>query len=288
MTPNKNDQILVTGAARGIGLATALRLSEAGFTVWAGLRSPASEPAVMQQAEERGVPLRCVHLDVTDPATVEAAVSTVADAGDFFGLVNNAGITGRAYFEHFPEDFLRKIFEVNVFGAMRVTRSVLPLMRKAGRGSIVMVSSVAGKFGSVSLAPYVSSKFALEGFGESLALEMKPFGVNVVIVEPGITKTEIWDAENRILPEAEAQDSPYYPLFKRGEKLAESLVRTSPIRPEHIANTILNAITTKRPRYRYVVGAGARAAMALRSYLPGELFEKLWFGTLLRKITQED
>lgn len=287
MVPTSNDHVLVTGAARGLGLATAVRLAQAGFTVWAGLRNPASEQAVMAAAAEKGVELRCVHLDVTDPATIESAVETVKNAGGvFYGLVNNAGITGRSYFEHFPEDYLRKIFEVNVFGTMRVTQQVLPTMREQGCGRILMLSSVAGKFGSIALAPYVSSKFAVEGFGESLAIEMKPFGVNVVIIEPGITKTDIWDASGRVLSDAQNAESPYHDLFLRGEKLAEKLVSTSTIRPEDVGETILRALTTEKPRYRYVVGWRARAAMRLRSYLPGELFEKIWFGTLLRKITK--
>ncbi len=287
MVPTKNDHVLVTGAARGLGLATALGLAEAGFSAWAGLRNPASEPAVIAKAAERGLELHCVHLDVTDPATVDSAVETIQQAGgSFYGLVNNAGITGRSYFEHFPEDYLRKIFEVNVFGTMSVTKKVLPIMREQGRGRILMLSSVAGKFGSIALAPYVSSKFAVEGFGESLAIEMKPFGVDVVIIEPGITKTDIWDAENRVLSDAQNEESPYHDLFMRGEKLAEQLVRTSSIRPEDVGETVLHALTTDKPRYRYVVGWRARAAMRLRSYLPGELFEKIWFGTLLRKITK--
>lgn len=289
MGPTKDDHVLVTGAARGLGLATALRLAEAGFSVWAGLRNPASEESVQERAAERGVQLRCIHLDVTDTASVDSALETIERSGGLlYGLVNNAGITGRSYFEHFPDDYLRKIFEVNVFGAMSLTKRVLPGMRERRRGRILMLSSVAGRFGSIALAPYVASKFAVEGFGESLAIEMKPFGVNVVIIEPGITKTDIWDSENRVLSDVQNPDSPYHDLFLRGEKLAERMVSTSSISPDDVAAAILKALTVKAPRYRYVVGWRARTAMRLRNYLPGELFERIWFGTLLRKITKPD
>jgi NAD(P)-dependent dehydrogenase (short-subunit alcohol dehydrogenase family) len=204
-----------------------------------------------------------------------------------FGIVNNAGITGRCWFEDYPEERIRAIFDVNVFGTMRVTRLGLPLLRKAGRGRIIMQSSVGGRIGSIGIAPYISSKFALEGFSESLSLELRPFNIFVSIVEPGIVKTSIWD-KKRVLPEAQNRRSVYYDLFWRAEALAERVLQSSRLQTSDVAYTVLRATTERNPRLRYVVGRRAGLVLSLRRHLPGELFERLYFGGLLRRVTPPD
>ncbi len=279
--------VLVTGASRGLGLETALRLAEAGFDVWAGIRDPRQAPVIQEAARRRAVKLETVPLDVTDNSSIDAAIRAIAGRSRLFGLVNNAGITGRAFFEDFPEEKLRQIFDVNVFGTMNVTRRVLPLLRQAREGRIVTLTSIGGRIGSMGLAPYVASKFALEGFSESLWLEMKPFGVQVVIVEPGMVKTDIWDESRRVLPEARNPQSPYFARFARAEELASRVLNSSRLRPRDVAETVLRALTAKRPRLRYVVGRRASLVLSLRRHLPGELFEKFYFGELLRRLTPD-
>src|SRR5262245_42345485 len=188
------DSVLVTGATGGLGRETALALAARGFRVFAGARDLETADRIRAEARARGLQIEIVRLDVTDESSVAATVREVVDrTGGLYGVVNNAGITLRGYFEDLSEDDIRRVFDVNVFGAMLVTRHALPHLRQARRGRIVMMSSIAGRIGSMALTAYVSSKFALEGFAESLSLELMPLGVQVVIIEPGIVRTEIWE-----------------------------------------------------------------------------------------------
>ena len=280
--PGRNRPILVTGASKGLGEEIARKLAEDGFRVWAGVRDPNSAPIAAVHGPNLSI--KTIALDVTSDESVAAAIGRIAsDEGALYGLVNNAGVTKRCCFEDFPESKIREIFEVNTFGAMRVTRHALPLIRRNGEGRIVMISSVGGRIGSISVAPYVASKFALEGFAESLALELKFFNIGVTIVEPGIVKTTIWD-ENRILPEAHNRQSPYYKLFWSAEALAEKLLGSSSLKPADVAATVARTITSKKPRLREVVGARAGLVLGLRRHLWGEWFEKLYFGGQQRLI----
>lgn len=280
------DAVLVTGATRGLGRATALGLAERGFRVFAGYRDPSQLADLQAAAEARRTTVETVRLDVTDRGAVDAAVAEVVGrAGGLYAVVNNAGVTLRGYFEDLTEDEARRIFEVNVFGVMNVTRAVLPHLRRAGRGRIVALSSIGGRIGAPALAPYVASKFAVEGFAESLSLETAPLGVQVVIVEPGIVDTEIWDHARRTARGAADPAGPYYHWFRRGEEQADALVRSSVVTPDDVARVIARALTVRRPRLRYVVGWRAGLIVALRRHLPGELFERVYFGEVLRRIT---
>jgi NAD(P)-dependent dehydrogenase (short-subunit alcohol dehydrogenase family) len=284
---HSDDAVLVTGAGRGLGLETALTLAQAGFHVWAGIRDMQFSASVKQVAHERGVKLETVKLDVTEPASIDAALEDIRNRSDgLFAVVNNAGITARAYFEDFPHEQIQRIFDVNLFGAMNVTRRALPFMRECRRGRIVMMSSVGGRIGSMSVAPYCASKFGLEGFGEALSLEVKPFGIHVSIIEPGIIETDIWDEERRILPNAHDPKRPYYDLFWAAEELAKKLLKTSRLRPDDVGRCVLRALTARKPRLRYTVGRRARFVVGLRRHLPGELFEKIYFGELLRRVSR--
>lgn len=280
--------ILVTGATRGIGLESALALGARGFRVWAGYRSDADAAIIDQAAAARGVPVRALRIDVTDPASPMAAVERIlASGGRLYGLVNNAAVTLRGYFEDLSEAEIRRTLEVNLFGTMHATRAVLPHLRAAGRGRIVMMSSVGGRIGSMGLTAYVASKFGLEGFSESLSLEMAPLGVQVIIVEPGIVNTAMWNEGRRIGAAARSSSSPYYDWFTRAEAEADALVRSSKLTPADVAAVVGRAMTARRPRLRYTVGRRASLVMSLRRYLPGELFERLYFGEVIRRVTRQ-
>ena len=279
--------ILVTGAAGSLGLETALALAGRGFGVFAGARRAGQQAAIREAAAKRGLSLETVALDLTDPSSVAEAVRAAADSpGGLFGLVNNAAVNLRGYFEDLAEDEVRRLFEVNLFGTLGVTRQALPYLRAAGRGRIVVMSSVAGRIGSMGLTAYVASKFALEGFAESLSLEVGPLGIRVALVEPGIVKTDVWGKNRWMAVRALDPASPYRDWFERAEEEeADRLVRTSRITPADVAGTVLRAITDRRPRLRYTVGRRASLVMALRRYLPGETFERLYFGEVLRRVT---
>jgi NAD(P)-dependent dehydrogenase (short-subunit alcohol dehydrogenase family) len=269
--------VLITGTSSGIGLETAAYLAERGFRVYATMRDLSRREGLDAEAARRNVQLEVLALDVRDRASIRSAVDTViAETGGFYGLVNNAGIALRGYFEDLSDAEIRRVFETNVFGTMAVTRAVLPHMRTARQGRVVIITSVGGKMATEGLSAYCGSKFALEGFGESLALEMKPQGVHVVLVEPGITKSEIWRANRNVAQGAVVPSSPYYVRFRQTEQLADLLVESSPITYGQIAQVVHKALTTDRPKLRYLVGHRAKLFFTLRRYLPGELFDRLY------------
>ena len=281
------DSILITGASTGLGKEMALYLAERGWNVYATIRDSSGADAILKPAAERKVRLNVLPLDVTDKKSIERAVETVvAECGGIFGVINNAGTGLRGYFEDLDDADIRRMYDANVFGVMEVTRAVLPHMRAARRGRILMISSVGGRIGSLGVSTYCSTKFALEGFSESLFMELAPLGVHVCLIEPGIIKTERW-AENRgIAPRAKDPSSPYYDWFWQSEREADKLVQASTATPVDVAAAAHEALSSHTPKLRYMVGRKAKIAVALRRWLPGNLFERIYFGTVIRRTTQ--
>jgi len=279
--------ILITGAATGLGRAASLYLAERGFTVYATVLQTQEGEALAAAARERQVHLRVLRLDITDQHSIDAAVQTVMqESGSLYGLVNNAGTRLRGCFEDLADSEIRRLFNTNVFGTMAMTRAVLPAMRAARTGRIVLIASIAGKIGSFGVSAYCATKFAQEGFGESLAQEVLPFGIRVSIVEPAIIKTEAWNINRVTAAGSDNPHSPYYAWFQRSEQLSDRMVATSPTRPEEVARAVYQALTERRPRLHYLVGSRARLVFALRRYLPGELFERIYFSLLIKKVTR--
>jgi len=287
-----SNSILITGAGTGLGLETALYLAEQGFRVYATIPDLTQRPHMEAQAAERGVTLRILPLDVTDEASIDAAIQTILADGSqagqrgrqIDGLINNAGLSLRGYFEDCSEAEIRRIIEVNLVGVMAVTRAVLPHMRAAGRGHLIFISSIGGRIASMARTAYCASKFGLEGFAESLMQELSPLGIRVSIVEPAIIKTERWTVHRGVAQGALNPDSPYYAWFQRQEALADQLVRTSPTTAADVAQTIDHLLSAQRPRLRTVVGWRAGLVLGLRRYLPGELFERFYFGQAMRRV----
>jgi NAD(P)-dependent dehydrogenase (short-subunit alcohol dehydrogenase family) len=279
------DAVIVTGSGTGIGLETSLQLAAAGFRVFATIRNPDQRAELQAAASERGVELEVLRLDVTDRASIAEAVGTVVDAADgIFGLVNNAGVGLRGCTEDCDEEEIRQLFETNVLGTIAVTQAVIPHMREAGCGRIVTVTSVGGRVCGLGVTMYCATKFAQEGLGEGLAQELAPFGIQSVIVEPGIIETTRWSRHRGTAARAEDPASPYAGLFRESEAIADKLVKRSPTRPGDVARTITQALSTKQPRMRYVVGRGASIVIALRRYMPQSLFERLYFGGHIRRV----
>ncbi len=282
------NSVLITGASTGLGLETAVHLAEQGFEVYASMRDLGRRSALDRAAERRGVQLHVLQLDVTVQSDIERAVNTVVEqSGGIYALINNAGIGLRGYFEDLSDAELRRVFDVNVFGTMAVTRAVLPHMREARRGRVVVVTSVGARIGAMGVSGYCASRFAQEGFTESLAQEVQPLGIHVVLIEPALIKTDHWTSSNRGVAErAQSTNSPYYPWFQRLEALTDRLVASSPTTSTDVAETILEALTVDQPRLRYIVGRRASIVIALRRYLPAGLFERMYFGTAIRRVTQ--
>jgi NAD(P)-dependent dehydrogenase (short-subunit alcohol dehydrogenase family) len=265
----------------------AVYLAGRGFRVYATMRDIAQAGDLNALARDRGVRLRILPLDVTNRQSIREAVETiVAESGGIYGVINNAGVALRGYFEDLEDEEIRQVFDANVFGLMAVTKAVIPYMREAGRGRIVLMSSVGGRIGSLGVSAYCATKFAVEGFGESLHQELAPLGVRVVLVEPGITKTERWTVNRGLAKGARNPNSPYYAWFCQAERESDQLVRASAATPADVAAVVHRALVTGRPRLRYIVGRKAKLAVALRRWLPGESFERLYFGIVMRRVTR--
>jgi NAD(P)-dependent dehydrogenase (short-subunit alcohol dehydrogenase family) len=268
---------LVTGATSGLGRATAIRLAEQGYRVFAGGRSAERRAALEAEAGARHLPLTTLAMDVTDDRSVEqAAAAAREEAGAIDVLVNNAGIAVVAAMEEITLEDLRRQFETNFFGAVRVTQRVLPAMRERRRGRIINISSIAGKLASPLFGPYSSSKFALEAMTDALRLELHPFGIYAVLIEPGYIPT---DMENAALAlsaryaEGSAR-SPYaavYQGFRRSWKQATAAPRN---RPEDCAQVILRALTETPPRPRYTVTRAAWLLVLARRLLSDRALDR--------------
>jgi len=281
------DSVIITGSGTGIGRETAFCLARAGYEVYATVLTPDQAGEIEAEASRRGLGnLKAPLLDIRDREAVGSVVRQVhEETGGPFALVNNAGITLRGFFEDLEEEEIRNLFETNVFGTLNVTRAVIPYMREARRGRILIVTSIGGRIGSMGVNAYCSTKFAQEGFGESLYLELLPFGVHVVLIEPPIVKTERWSRNRRYGERVFDHGSPYSAWLEQAEALAQRMVESSPVTPVDVAQTILQALRARRPRLRYLLGRRARLVHAIRRYAPESLFDRFYFGEVIRLVT---
>jgi NAD(P)-dependent dehydrogenase (short-subunit alcohol dehydrogenase family) len=199
--------------------------------------------------------------------------------------VNNAGITMRGFFEDCDDAQIREIFETNVFGSMALTRAVLPHMRRAGRGRVAIITSIAGLFGAMAMSAYCASKFALEGFGEALAQEVAPLGLQVSMIEPGMIRTAVWDGNRRYGRRAQSEASPYYRWFCESERWVDQLLASSTTSPGDVASVVRDVLTTSRPPLRCVVGRRARWVCALRRCAPSNWFDRLYLREAVRRVS---
>ncbi len=261
---------LVTGASSGIGEATAKGLLAAGYIVYAGAR----RVDAMRSLQEAGAHL--VSLDVTDDASMTAAVDSILrETGRIDILVNNAGYGSFGALEDVPLEEARRQFEVNIFGLARLTQLVLPAMRAQRAGRIVNVSSVSGKIGEPFGCWYHASKHALEGLSDSLRMELRPFGIDVVIIEPGSTRTA-WGGIARDSLTRHSGEGPYRDGARDHVRMMASISEGSlPKPPSDVAATIVKAVQAPRPRTRYPTGGGARLALFLRRTLSDRGFDKV-------------
>lgn len=265
---------LVTGASAGIGEATALALQEAGYTVYGAARRVER----MAGLAERGI--KILEMDVTDDASMVAGVERVIEeSGRIDVLVNNAGYGSYGAFEDVPLSEGKYQFEVNVFGLARLVQLTTPHMRAQGSGKIVNISSIGGKIYEPLGGWYHSTKFAVEGLSDSLRLELKPFGIDVVVVEPGAIKTE-WGGiaiENLMKTSG---DTAYASQAKALAKFFDQAARGS--HPKVIADVIMKAVRARRPKTRYAAGFGAKPILFVRRVLPDRAFDALFLGALRR------
>lgn len=258
--------VLVTGASRGIGHASALRLAQAGYDVFAGVRRATDADDLVAAAGGRVVP---VVLDITDAQQVAALADVLPSSLD--AVVNNAGIVVGGPLEALPVDELRRQLEVNVVGQVAVTQAVLPRLRSA-RGRVIFVSSVSGEVATPMTGAYNASKFALEGLADALRLELWPWRIRVVVVQPVQTDTDMWRRAEDELDAGVAGLSPehraLYAAHIDGMRRSIPRSQRAAVPADNVARTIVRAVTARRPRPRYVVGAAARAQVTVARLLP--------------------
>ena len=253
---------LVTGCSSGIGLATALHFAREKYDVRAGVRTPGTATELREAIERERLPVRIVALDVDDAASVQRAVT---EAGEVDVLVNNAGVGGGGPIEEVPLDFAKGMFETNYFGVLRMVQAVLPGMRQRGRGAIVNVSSIGGRVAIAGHGHYCAVKHALEAASEALAQEVQGFGIRVAIVEPGVVVTPIFSKARRFADPA----SPYVEHVRRLLAYYQKQL-PSAAQPADVAAVIHEAVTTRAPRLRWLVGDDAKRLAEGRRRLSDE------------------
>jgi NAD(P)-dependent dehydrogenase (short-subunit alcohol dehydrogenase family) len=266
---------VITGASSGIGLLTAVELARSGFQVVATMRDLTRRTGLEEAASQAGVGpyLDIRRLDVTDfdliPSFVE---SVVRDYGRVDVLVNNAGFAVAGFAEDLTLSEIRLQFETNFFGQVALTKAVLPTMRQQRTGHIIMVSSISGLHGALTVSSYSASKFALEGWSESLRLESNTLGIKVVLVEPGSFQTDIWTRNAYIARRVLEGSSPNR---ERGQKMRDRVQAIPKRNPILVARTIVQIAHDPNPRLRYLVGTDARIQLWLKRVLPWKWHEKL-------------
>ena len=266
--------ILITGASAGIGRATALLLAGRGCVVVGSSRRLERLAPLFDDAEARGVRLFGVELDPnSDESVAEVMPGVIEQFGRVDGLVNNAGFGVWGPIESLSIDELKLQFEANFFGCVRMIHAALPQMLARRSGRIVNVSSVLGRIGTPFNGAYVASKYALEGLSESLRAEVKPFGVRVSLVEPGLFATDFQKNQLRAA-RADDESSPFAPYIERYNGRHDQFDRFA-ADPSKVARVIEEALFARRPRFRYPVGPDARAGMLGARILPERLFHAL-------------
>lgn len=260
--------VLVTGAARGIGRAIALQLAADGWEVHAGVRRPADGEALTTAAGP-GARLAPVLLDVTDAAQLASLPDALPERLD--ALVNNAGIAVGGPVEGIGLDALRHQLEVNVVGPVAVAQAALPALR-AARGRIVFISSIGGRVTSPMLGAYSASKYGIEALADALRVELRPWDVKVALVEPGAIDTDMWRGAMDTADATEASLTPehrdLYAAHLKGMRGFIKRAQKQTIPPQKVVDVVLRALTSDRPRARYVVGTDARVQLAMSTALP--------------------
>lgn len=261
----------MTGANSGIGRATALHLAESGHKVFGTVRSIARAGKLLDAAEERGVGVQLVELDIASDSSVsDGFAEIIGQAGRVDHLINNAGVGGNGVVEESSSERLLDVMNVDLCGAVRCLQAVLPGMRERGSGTIVNITSIAGRLAAIAQAPYVAAKWALEGISEELAIEVAPFGVRVAIIEPGVTKSSIFGKNTDAPNESGVYEAQYARML---QMYAAGYVNATDA--AEVARIILHAIETDDPKLRYPVSWGGNEISAGRTAMTDEAWVEL-------------
>ena len=267
---------LITGASSGFGLLTAVTLARHGWRVLATMRDLGRREKLEVAAQAAGVldRIKFLALDVTNAEQITAQAKAATEHfGPLHAVVNNAGFAMAGFADDISDAELRRQFDTNFFGAVAVTRAFLPQFRRQGMGHIVMVSSISGHMGCPGVGSYSASKFALEGWAETLRMELKPLGIQVVLVEPGSFETDIWTRNATISVGTQDAQSPNAVRVANWRKRIQD--GKPKANPQVVADGIAVILDNPRPKLRYVFGRDAKMILLLRHLLPWSAFERL-------------
>jgi NAD(P)-dependent dehydrogenase (short-subunit alcohol dehydrogenase family) len=273
---------IVTGSSSGIGYATSLLLARNGFHTYATMRNIGRSADVQEIAYKERLPLEVIQLDVKDDASIRDSIEKVESENERIDvLVNNAGYGLVGAFEDLSVEEIKSQFETIFFGVIRLTQQVLPIMRKQKSGTIVNISSGAGRIGFPGMSAYVSSKFALEGLSESMSYELEPFGIKVVIIEPGVIRTNF--KKNSVMSKKSLDNSsisPYSSIIQKIDSSISSMVEHA-TPPEEVAKTILHATISNNPELRYLVGNDMIMMAETKKSMSDEDFRKMMMQSII-------
>jgi len=271
---------LITGSSSGIGYETSLALARSGFCTYAGVRNMKNSDILEKKIAKEKLDLNILQLDVNDKSSIDNAINRIkTEEKRIDVLINNAGYGLVGFFEELGLDEIRKQFETNFFGVLNVTKKVIPIMREQNSGTIINLSSGAGQVGFPGISAYVSTKFAIEGFSESLMYELFPFGIRVIIIEPGVIKTNFFN--NCIVSdESSKKGSLYSNSLKRIQNNIE-LMQEHATHPVEVAKVILQALNTDEPKQRYVVGNDAVMILEAKRSLSDIEFKKMMMQNII-------
>ncbi|MGE6848381.1 oxidoreductase [Bacillus cereus group sp. MYBK29-1] len=267
---------IITGSSSGFGLLTTLELAKKDYLVIATMRNLEKQANLLSQATQLNLlhNITVQQLDITDQNSIHNFQLFLKEINRVDLLINNAGYANGGFVEEIPVEEYRKQFETNLFGAISITQLVLPYMREQQSGKIINISSISGQVGFPGLSPYVSSKHALEGWSESLRLEVKPFGIDVALVEPGSYNTNIWEVGKQLAENQSETTSPYKEYMDKIQKHINSGSDTFG-NPIDVANKIVEIAETKRTNLRYPIGKGVKFMIFAKKILPWRLWEYL-------------
>ncbi|HIA3537109.1 TPA: oxidoreductase [Bacillus cereus] len=267
---------VITGASSGFGLLTTLELAKKDYFVIATMRNLEKQVNLLSQATQFNLlqNIKIQQLDVTDQNSIHNFQLFLKNINRVDLLINNAGYANGGFVEEIPVEEYRKQFETNLFGAISITQLVLPYMREQKSGKIINISSISGQVGFPGLSPYVSSKYALEGWSESLRLEVQPFGIDVALIEPGSYNTNIWEVGKQLATNQSDTSSPYKEYIGKIQKHINSGSDTFG-NPIDVANKIVEIAESKRTNLRYPIGKGVKFMILAKKILPWRLWEYL-------------
>lgn len=267
--------VLITGTSTGFGLVTTVELAKRGWNVIATMRDLGKRAGLdnaVAAANVQGL-VSVEQLDVTDPKSIDAAIARLdAEGRPLDAVVHNAGVAVGGAFEDLSEANIRRVMEVNYFGVLALTQKLLPGFRARRHGRILIVSSELAFAGQPANSPYCASKWAIEGWAKSVAYELAPFGIDIILIEPGAYRTNIWESSPRVLPETSA----YRPLLRHLEVTVDTYVAKSARDPIEVAKAIANALDAPRPRFRTAVGPTAKFMHLARGKLPSRTVRKIF------------